>query len=394
MMTTSQSILLTTFEPSGDALAAGVVRQLLAQHPNLKIYAMGGPKLAEAGATLIETTTQHAAMGLDTLKHAWAHRQRLKRLRRWLVENPIDMLVPVDSPAANWSICAAVRKTLPQAAIVHLVAPQLWAWGAWRIRRLHKWSDHVLCILPFEPDWFKQRNMSATFVGHPVFDPACHPPGSDQVAGDLPEASMKLAILPGSRTGEIQSNWRTMVAVFAALKKKHPQLVGIVAALDERLEQMIRQIVTEEGFDYLWDEGLTMTMGQTESVLKWADLVLVASGTATLQIALHQTPMVSMYNLNKWLYKLIAQHLIQTRTFTLPNLISQWLMQKDAITEFVPHFKQVQPVADAVEDLLCSETKRQCQQVDLARVIQAFEGKTFSQAASLEISQRLPPPRK
>ncbi|MBL4700846.1 MAG: hypothetical protein JKX85_06275 [Phycisphaeraceae bacterium] len=388
MKTPGKQILLTTFEPSGDALAAGVVRKMLQEQPDLQVYAMGGPKLQAAGAVLIEQTTQHATMGLGIFAQYSDHKKRLKRLKHWLTEHPIDMLIPVDSPAANWSICKMVRDNLPKARIIHLVAPQIWAWATWRIRRLHKWSDGVLCLLPFEPDWFEARGVKAQFIGHPVFDSDCHAPGSDQEADDLPQADLKLILLPGSRTGEIAKNWPTMVLACKELLKRHPGTTGneklqvIVAALDQRLADMIKKLTTDAGCDDLWDDRLTMTIGQTESVLRWSNVALAASGTVTLQIATHNKPMVAMYNTSRLLYQTLGRVLVAQHTFTLPNLISEWQSNKRVITELVPHYGQVPPVVQAVDELLNSQAKRQQQQDDLAKVISAFEGKNFSTQAA------------
>ncbi|MCC6579649.1 MAG: hypothetical protein IT440_04350 [Phycisphaeraceae bacterium] len=385
----NQVMLFSTFEPSGDALAAGVIARLKQLRPDLTVYALGGPRMAAAGAVVIEQTTQHAAMSLETVKQAWAHHQRLGRLNTWLKDHRIDMLVPVDSPAANWSICAAVRKQQPHAGIVHLVMPQLWAWGSWRIRRLRRLTDHVLCLLPFEPDWLTIRGVEGTFVGHPVFDPACHAPGSESEAKSLPDAHPRLALLPGSRTGEIRKNWGTMLDTFALLKARHPQLEAVVAALDDRLSKMIQDIARERGRDALWSRGLTLAIGQTPSVLRWSDAVLVASGTATLQVAAMGKPMVAMYNAS-WLgYQFAKAFLLSTTTFTLPNLIGEGLKLGRVIPEFVPHHGNPQPLADALTPLLTNPVAH-THQVNLLRQVAApFDGKVFSHLSAERLLSRL-----
>jgi lipid-A-disaccharide synthase len=388
MTTNPKQILITAFEPSGDALAAGVVLKMKQQQPDLIIYAMGGDKLKAAGAILIEHTTDHAAMGLGALSQFQTHRKRLKHLKKWLKSNPIDMLVPVDSPAANWSICKLVKDNVPNVKVIHLVAPQVWAWATWRVKRLQKWSDGVLCLLPFEPDWFKQHNVPALFIGHPVFDNDCHAPGSDDEAQYLPQGELHLVLLPGSRRGEIKKNWPTMVRACRELLKQHKNVQVIVAALDKRLADMINELTTEAECDDLWKSRLTMTIGQTESVLRWSHVALATSGTVTLQIAAHGKPMVAMYNTGRIFYNtfrcLLAQH-----TFTLPNLISEWQSGKRVITELVPHFGSVPPVVKAVNALLNSSDKRSEQQADLATVISAFADKRFSEQGAQALLEKL-----
>jgi len=375
-------ILFSTFEPSGDALAAGVVAQLRERFPDRPIYALGGPKLEAAGATLIESTTQHAAMGLDTLKQINTHRERVKRLGEWLKEHPIDLLVPTDSPAGNWAICKQVRIRRPNARIVHLVAPQLWAWGSWRIRRLHRLSDHVLCLLPFEPQWFESRDMPATFVGHPVLDPSCHArvPAGD----DLPQDGHRLALLPGSRSKEIERNWPTMLDAFLRLRQDNPQLVGVIAAFNDRLAKRIQELTGEKIGSAELADGLHMAIGRTESVLDWSHTVLVASGTATLQVASYLKPMVAMYNVPRMMYYTL-KWLVQTKTYTLPNLISDWQQKSRAIPELIPLFGQVDLVVDALRPLIEDESAAAAQRRRLEEVIASFEGKLFSQSATDEL---------
>jgi len=164
-------LLFSAFEPSGDMLAAETIAALRQARPDLRIYGLGGPRMEAAGAELLEHTSQHGTMFLETLRQGWSHHQRLKRVREWLGEHRITVLVPVDSPAGNWSICRTVREMQPDARIIHLVAPQIWAWAPWRIRRLRRLTDHVLCLLPFEQPWLTDRGVHATFVGHLAFDP-------------------------------------------------------------------------------------------------------------------------------------------------------------------------------------------------------------------------------
>ena len=119
-------ILFTVFEPSGDALAAPAITRILESGSNREVWAMGGPLMQAAGANLIEKTTDHAVMLAGIAGQLRTHLKRLKQLQQWLADHPIDVLVPVDSPAANWSICKLVRRLQPDANITYLVAPQLW----------------------------------------------------------------------------------------------------------------------------------------------------------------------------------------------------------------------------------------------------------------------------
>ena len=389
-MSDRPAILFSTFEPSGDALAAGTMARLLRLRPALRAYALGGPRMEAAGAEVLEQTTHRGSMVLETLAQVRAHRERLARLRGWLRDHPIAALVPVDSPAGNWSICRLVRRHRPEARIVHLVAPQLWAWAPWRVRKLRRLTDRVLCLLPFEPAWFEGRGVPATFVGHPVFDPSCHPPAPG--GSDLPGGHPRLALLPGSRRGEVRRNWPTMLGAFVRLRLAYPAVQGVVAALDDRVEEMIREITARRGGGAGWPDGLAMASGRTPEVLDWCDLALVASGTVTLQLAQRRRPMVAMYNVSP--LSLVAMGwMVTASTYTLPNLVSEWAGLGRVAPELVPHFGRVGPVVRAVRELLEDPAAMERQGAGLARVAAAFEGRQFSEESARQLLAMLDMPR-
>ncbi|MEL7088073.1 MAG: hypothetical protein AAGL98_06470, partial [Planctomycetota bacterium] len=219
-------IVFTVFEPSGEVLASRLIREIKRRQPGRPIVALGGPKMEAAGAELLETTTAHAKMGLSAVTEARTLLRRKALLRDWLKENDIAAHVPVDSPGANWSMCRAVRKVRPDAKIVHLVGPQIWAWAGWRIRKLRWLTDHVMCLLPFEPEWFGRRGVPATFVGHPLYEadaPAVDPAALRTTDKEpLPDGEPNVAFLPGSRPKEIAFNWPTMLRVYDQLRHRWP----------------------------------------------------------------------------------------------------------------------------------------------------------------------------
>ncbi len=334
-----------------------------------------------AGAELIEHSTQHSSMFLETVRQAWSHQKRLRRLRLWLGAHPLAALIPVDSPAGNWSICRTVRSMQPETRIIHLVAPQLWAWAPWRIRRLRRLTDHVLCLLPFEQPWLTDRGVQATYVGHPAFDP----PGDAPAATDdrLPAGPPRLALLPGSRPGEITRNWPTMVQAFVQLSRRHQTLHGVVAALDDRAQQLLRE-VTARILGTAWPDRLTLTTGRAEAVLDWCDAALVASGTITLQVTARLKPMVVMYNMRRTTAA-VAACLVATRTYTLPNLVSEWAGLGRAVPELVPHFGKVEPVVREVDRILTDEGAARRQIEILTEVAARFSHRRFAEDAPRQL---------
>ena len=159
-------VLFTAFEPSGDAHAAPVIARLRAVRPDLEIVAWGGPRMAEAGATLVASTAEDGAMGLGGLSRARMLFRERAAMERWLEGRRLVMHVGVDSPSANIRLARISKQH--GAPYVQFVAPQFWAWAPWRLRRFKRAAAKVLCVLPFEEAWFTSRGMPARYVGHPV----------------------------------------------------------------------------------------------------------------------------------------------------------------------------------------------------------------------------------
>ena len=389
-------ILFTVFEPSGDVLAARLIEELRRRQPGRPIFAFGGPRMEAAGAQLIESTTGHAKMGVGVgmVGEAKELLRRKQVLTAWLKENPIAAHVPTDSPAANWSLCAAVRRTQPDARIVHLVGPQIWAWAGWRIRRLRRLTDHVMCLLPFEPEWFGSRGVPATFVGHPLFQVPLPGESSADAAGQavttidgqpLRDAGTRLALLPGSREKEVRQNWPTMLKVFDQLRHRLPDLGVVIAAADRtRADQL--KLLCPGGRP---PRGMQVLVGNASAALDWADAAVVVSGTATLEAASRNTPMVVIYNANLTAWNLLGRFLVNARTFALPNVISESLELGRVVPELVPHDGSPEPVIEHLRPLLTGGTEVAEQREGFAAIRAAYAGNVFRQAAADVLLQQI-----
>jgi lipid-A-disaccharide synthase len=375
-------IFFAAFEPSGDVLAARLIDELKRRDPSLRFTGFGGPKMQAAGAELIEVTTEHAvAMGDGFLGEVKTHLKRCGVMSEYLKTNDIAAFVPVDSPAANWSLCKRVKKHRPSAKVVHLVCPQVWSWAQWRVRRLRNLSDLVLCLLPFEPGWLDEHGVHGVFVGHPVFEDAPQAL-SKPIADDLPKPdepqAIKIALMPGSRRSELQMNWPTMIAAYNAVREQYPQVYGVVAARVESDVQTLRSVSGDEP----WPDGLEVVAGRTEEVLAWCDVALVKSGTSTLQVASLGKPMVAFYNTSPVKWHGLGRWLVKSRTFTLPNIISEWQDGRRVVPEYVPHFSDPKPIAEELARLVADREAREGQVKGLRRVAEAFASVTFKDAAA------------
>lgn len=368
-----KSVFFTAFEPSGDDHASAVIRELRRRHPDLSIYAWGGPKMEKAGATIIRGAVDDAVVGLPGLRKINEHLSYNRKIGRWLDRQNIDLHIPVDSPAANFPICKLTKAR--GVKVVHLVAPQLWAWGGWRIRKLRRLTDHVLCLLPFEEQWFRSRGVSATFVGHPIFDEGPDLEDPDHVRERFPDGSPRLAIMPGSRPAEIKNNFPLLIESYRRLKKQRPQLCGVVAATTDAVAGRLQEMAKGDGG---WPEDLEIAVGRTDLVIDWCDVALAVSGTVLLQIARQRKPMIAFYRLNPLVYNLLARWLIETRSFALPNVIAR----RRIVTELVPYFGGPDRLVREANRLLSDEDAQAAQRRELDEMVRQFDGRTAAAASS------------
>jgi lipid-A-disaccharide synthase len=383
-------VLFTAFEPSGDEHAAVVIRALRRMCPEVPIHALGGEKMAAAGATLIERTTDRAAMLGSALSKIGEQISLRRRMRRWLDEHPVRVHVPTDSPAANWAYCQMVRRRWGSegARTVHLVAPQLWAWGAWRAAKLRRLTDRVLCVLPFEPAWFAERGIEAQFIGHPLFDRPLDEPALKREAADLPQARPRVALLPGSRPGEIRANLRPMIRIFGQLvcSGRFPQAHAVIAGASADAARLI----VDHGDTPQIRSLVTVTEGRTDAVLHWADVVLTVSGTASLHITRHLTPMTILYRVSRPAWYLVGRWLIDARTLTLPNLIVAGpgaSADQHVVREFIPFFGDVQSVAEELTALLADQQRRRSQIEWLGKITDPFRAHNAGEEGAAAICE-------
>lgn len=386
------AVLFTAFEPSGDDHASTVIAELRRRHPGLPIYAWGGPKMQAAGATIIERTGEGAVMGVPGYEKIREHQRINARIEAWLAgkqssAEPIALHVPVDSPAANFPICAIAKSH--GLTVVHLVAPQIWAWARWRIHKLRRRTNLVLCILPFEERFFTKRHVPARFIGHFLFDEPLDGPELDRRAGALPHGSPKLAIMPGSRPDEVHRNFPLMLEVFRDARRELPQLQAVVAATRPAVEAMLREMAAVLGppmpENQGWPAGIRAVVADTDAVVRWSDVALVKSGTVTMQVTKQLRPMVIFYKKHNPLIFALVKAIVATRLFSLPNVIAG----RAIVPEFVPHYGGSEPITAAVLKLLRDPHAARQQREDLAAVVAQFHGKSARKLAADAIEEVL-----
>ncbi|MBL0921341.1 MAG: hypothetical protein IBJ10_04335 [Phycisphaerales bacterium] len=379
------TLFFTAFEPSGDHLAAPVIRELLSRRPGLRVRAFGGPRMREAGADVVEVTTEDAHMGFPTAAKIREHFHLNARIDRWLSANPIDLHVPVDSPAANFPICKLTRAR--ETPIVHLAAPQMWAWASWRIRKLRRLTDLVLCLLPFEPEWFRSRGVEARFIGHPIFERELDGEALRARGEAFPAPSgggARVALLPGSRPKEWTHNFPILLRAFDRLRNDRPGTVGVVTASSARAEAELRRIADAEVGR--WPDDLLLAQDAVDGAALWSDLCLAVSGTVTLQLSRATAPMALVYHIAPWQYHALGRWIIRSHSATLPNLIAG----RRIVPEFVPCTGDGAAYIEAAAALLADPAALERQRADLQSLVcEPFNGKRAASEAAGAILEKL-----
>lgn len=314
----------------------------------MRFSGFGGQRLAEAGCELLDDTVSRAAMIYNVLGQLGYYKKLIRQANDYFDNNTVDLVIVCDSPAFNFHIAKAAKKhNIP---VLFYVAPQLWAWAPWRIHKLKRCCDKLACILPFEKEWFDKRGVDAEFVSNPLFDEM----EIDLQANFKPYSnydpqSPKIALLPGSRDAEIDSLWPAILEVAAALKKKHPGAVFTACAPDElkrsKLEYIYNAQQPEIEIEYSVDSVIETT--------RKADLTLVASGSATLQVAAAGCPMVVMYQSSKLMWYCLGRWLVRLPHFSLVNILAG----KELVPEFMPFFHSVDPIINRAHGLLSTPSR-------------------------------------
>ncbi|MBS0581019.1 MAG: lipid-A-disaccharide synthase [Proteobacteria bacterium] len=332
-------------EHSGDTLGAALIQALRERVPALECFGVAGPKMLAAGCTRWAGAEELAVMGLTEVLH---HLPRLLRLRgelkaRFLAARP-DVFIGIDSPEFNLGLARTLKRT--GIRTVQYVSPQVWAWRQGRVRTIGAAVDLILCLLPFETDFYATHGVRAEFVGHPLADaiPLEADPAAARRALGLPEEGGVIALLPGSRMGEVARLAGPFVAAAARIHAAHPdwRFVAPMASAQVR-EAFEREIAQARGAP-----DIRVTDGQAQVALAAADGVIVASGTATLETLLTGRPMVVAYKTSVMTaFLLRTLGLVKVRYFSQPNLL--------AGRGAVPEFFQEQVTGAALGDALLQE---------------------------------------
>jgi lipid-A-disaccharide synthase len=358
------TIFLSAAEASGDQHAANLIRAIRAMAPRARFVGVAGERMAAEGCEVLADLTCSASMLGSVLPRLAYYYRTIRRVRKAMARLRPDLCIPVDSPAFNWHMAAAAKRA--GVPVLYYVAPQVWAWAPWRVKKLARLTDRVACILPFEEEYLRARGVAATFVGHPIFDD--HP----QRPRPLPdlarawfEGAWQVALLPGSRPAELAGHTRPLVEVAETILRRWPHSRCAFAAHSEAGAERIRQALgraegVPRGEGVRCGEGIlpsrpagilpaassvssssSSSSAQSprieivvgpqaaQEVLARSHFAVVGSGTVTVQTAYFGVPMVVFYKtglFSRTLYHTFGRfgRFLSTEHLSLLNILAGW----------------------------------------------------------------------
>ena len=316
-------------EASGDLLGASLIKAIKQQFPDSIFEGIAGPAMIEQGAKSLFPMDRLSVMGIVEVLGRY---RELHGIRQKLAEhfknNPPDVFIGIDAPDFNLGLEQRLRDA--NIKTVHYVSPSVWAWRQGRVKNIHKSTDLMLTLFPFEAEFYKEHHVPVSFVGHPLADiiPLQTDKSSAREKLSIPLKCDVLALLPGSRSNELQYLGEVFLEAVKWLKKELPNLEVVVPLANKNRRQQFEEILQQT------DDvpSIRLVDGRSREVMASADVVLLASGTAALEAMLLKKPMVVAYKLSPITYW-IAKWLVKVESVSLPNLLAR----KTLVPEYIQH---------------------------------------------------------
>jgi lipid-A-disaccharide synthase len=332
-------------EASGDQHGAKLVEAMRQRNSALFFCGIGGPALRQAGVRILVDASELTVVGITEvfsklpgiLKGMGIIKKLLKSLKP-------DLLILIDFPDFNLHLAAAAKKTgIP---VLYYISPQIWAWRRGRVKRIGRLVDHMAVILPFEQQFYTDNNVAATFVGHPLLDTIL--PAADQVFAPGVEGQTTIGLVPGSRDNEITRHLPVMLAAADILKDRLKHAKFIISHAPSVERRQIEGIVAEHPCRL----DVEIISDGVETVFARSDVIVAASGTVTLQAAIHGTPMVIIYKVSPISF-MMARALVRVPNIGLVNLVAG----KQLVPEFVQDAAGAQNISAALVDMLADRVQ-------------------------------------
>lgn len=350
------TVALLAGEASGDILGGSLMHALIARAPELSFEGIGGKQMQAAGLDSLVEMERLSVMGLFEPMQRLPELLRIKRdYVAHFSEHRPALYLGIDSPDFN----LRVAKDLHAAGIktAHYVSPSVWAWRQGRVKGIKQSVDLMLTLFPFEEAFYQQHDMAVSFVGHPLADqlPLESDRSGHRIALQLNENARYVAVLPGSRVGESGRMMPLFLRTMSWLAARETDLQFLIPVASPAIERNVKELLK----DHPLTERTSIFSGQSQQVMGAADVVLLASGTSTLEAMLLKTPMVMAYKLSAMTYA-IVKNLVRSPYFALPNLLAN----EKLVPEFIQHEAQADVLGQAVLDQLSGADAQLLQRFD------------------------------
>lgn len=348
-----QKVMIVSGEASGDMHGAKLAESLNANAEPLELFGIGGERMQSAGVRIEFDARRLAAVGItEVIANVSNILDGMRTAKRLIVEERPDLLILIDCPEFNLHLASFAKKhAIP---VLHYISPTIWAWRQGRIKKIKRIVDHMAVILPFEADFYRRHDIPVTFVGHPLMDQSTSFVDRSDTTGEQNE--LTIGLMPGSRDSEVEKLLPVMLQA-AKLIGKRKDVRFLLSQAPSVSPDLVHRLTRD------LDSNVTIFTAPTEQLLRRANIVIVASGTATLEAAIHTTPMIIVYRVSPLSYR-IGKALIKVPHIGLANLIAD----KRVVPELIQHEASPEEIARQTLTLLTDPEKLKRMKDDLAEV--------------------------
>lgn len=331
-------------EASGDLLGSHLIQALKNRHPDIEFVGIAGPKMIAIGARSLFPIERLSVRGyVEVIRHLYGLLKIRRQLLASFLENRIDLFIGIDAPDFNFWLEKKLKNT--GIKTIHYVSPSIWAWRKGRINHIKRCVSHILALFPFEPEIYQHSGIPVTYVGHPLADMLPIEPDVNAARESLKlkSSALIIAMLPGSRQGEVKQHAELFVKTAKIIYASHPNAHFLVPLITRETRQIFELAIFHE------PESLPIQIlfGHAHDAMEAADAIIVASGTATLEAALLKKPMVITYRMSNLSWKILKRMRLQPFV-GLPNILAN----KFVVPELLQDEATPEKLADATIKLL------------------------------------------